>query len=160
MNWVILKYELGYNHPQPPTTIQNHPQPPKKSSATTHKHPQSSTIIHNNPQLPTTTHSYPQPPKITQKPVHNHPQTFITIYNQPQPPTITQKLPKKAKTCHIQLFYCTLLYFTSEQLLWFYTFYKMYQKKIYLKSSMVLPCTSKQYSVLWSINVIYKKTVI
>ena len=43
MNWVILRYELGYNHPY-----------------------------------------------------------------HPQPPSTTQKLPKKAKTCHIQLFYSTL----------------------------------------------------
>ena len=70
MNWVILNYELGYNHPQPPTT--------------THNHSQSSTTTLNHPKTPT------------------------TIYNQPQPPTTTQKLPQKPKTCHIQLFYCTL----------------------------------------------------
>ena len=63
MNRVILKYEFGYNHLQPSTTIHNHPQPPKKPSKITQKHQQRSTA---------------------------------------------QKLPKKAKTCHIQLFYYTL----------------------------------------------------
>ena len=74
MNWVILKYELGYNHPQ----------------------------------LPATTHNHPQQPKTTQKAVQNYPKTPTTVYNHTQPPTTTQKLPKKAKTCHIQLFHCTL----------------------------------------------------
>ena len=77
MNWVILKYELGYNHPKPSTT--------------THNHPQSSTTIHNHLK---------NRPKLSKTPT--------TIYNQTQPPTSTQKLPKKAKTCHIQLFYCNV----------------------------------------------------
>ena len=60
MNWVLLKYELDYNHPKLPTTTHNHLQPP------------------------------------------------INTHNDLQPTTTTQKLPKKAKTCHIELFYCTL----------------------------------------------------
>ena len=31
-----------------------------------------------------------------------------TTHNHPQASTTTQKLPKKAKTCHKQLYYCTL----------------------------------------------------
>ena len=78
INWVIQKYATSHNHPQPPTTIHNHTQPPKKPSTTTHNHPK------NHLQPPTATHSHPQPS------------------------TTTQKLHKKTKTCHIQLFYCTL----------------------------------------------------
>ena len=53
-------------------------------------------------------HNDPQPPTTTKKTVCNHPKTPRTIYNHPQPPTTTQKLPPKNKTCHMQLFYCTL----------------------------------------------------
>ena len=85
---VILKYATTHNHPQQPTTI--------------HNHPQSSTTTRNHPQPPTTIHNHPQPPK---KPSTT---TQKTNNNYPQPYTTTQKLPQKAKTCHIQLFYCTL----------------------------------------------------
>ena len=57
MNWAIIKYELGYNHPQLPTTTHNHPQQP----TTTQK------SFRNHPQAPTTIYNHPQPPTITQK---------------------------------------------------------------------------------------------
>ena len=60
MNWVILKYELGYNYPQPSTTTHNHPQ----SSTTIHNH------LKNRPKLsktPTTIYNQTQPPTSTQK---------------------------------------------------------------------------------------------
>ena len=60
---------------------------------------------YNHPQLPT--HNHPEPPKTTKK-RPQLPADTLTIYNHPQPPTTTQKLPKKAKTCHMQLFYCNL----------------------------------------------------
>ena len=66
------------------------------------------TTIHNHPQLPTTTHNHPQPLTTTQKTIQNYPKAPIMIYNQPQPAATTQKLPKETKTCHMQLFYCTL----------------------------------------------------
>ena len=56
----------------------------------------------------TTIHNYPKSPTTTQKTIRNHPQIPATIYKQPQPPTTTQEFPKKAKTCHIRLFSCTL----------------------------------------------------
>ena len=85
--WVILKYAPTHNHPKQSTTTHNHPQPP--------------ITIHNHPQQPTTIQNYPQPSTTT----HNHPQTPKRY---PQPSTTTQKLLKKAKTCHKQLYYCTL----------------------------------------------------
>ena len=66
------------------------------------------TTIHSHSQLPTITHNHLQPPTTSQTTVQNHPQTPTRIYNQLQPPTNTQKLPPKNKTCHMQLFYCTL----------------------------------------------------
>ena len=50
----------------------------------------------------TKTCKHPQPPKKPSTTMHNH------LKNHPQPSTTTQKLPKKAKTCNIQLCYCTL----------------------------------------------------
>ena len=71
---------------QPPTSIHNHANHPQLPT-TIHNHPQPSTT----PPPATTIRNHPQPSTTTQKTTHNH-----------------QELPKKAKTFHIQLFYCTL----------------------------------------------------
>ena len=81
----ILKYATTHNHPQPSTIIHKYPELPR----TTRNHIQPSTTTHNLSRLSTITHNHPQPPTT----ICNHPQPTITIHNHPQPLTVIHKKP-------------------------------------------------------------------
>ena len=61
------------------------------------------TTIHNHPQPRTSIHNHPQPLRKLSTTAHKHPEPSTTTHNYPK---ITQK--SQTKTCHMQLFYCTL----------------------------------------------------
>ena len=122
--WVILKYPITQNYPQPSTTTHNHPQ----LFPTTHNHPQPSTTTHNHPQLSTTTHNHPQPPTTLHNHLqptatsHNHPQPPTTIHNDPQPPNNYLKKPRLVKSSDVtplqMLMLKQTLSFDSDTKLW------------------------------------------
>ena len=103
--WVILKYPITQNYPQPSTTTHNNPQ----LFPTTHNHPQPPTTLHNHLQPTATSHNHPQPP--------------TTIHNDPQPPNNYLKKPRLVKSSDVtplqMLMLKQTLSFDSDTKLWY-----------------------------------------